>query len=471
MGIVKNLNLVRPRKSRVKFSRFYGIDNIYDGSVGGYNKAKYTYNFSYKDGALKNSVGLKSLYDKFTYDEKYHISAMYFYSRNDYESGKKDDRLVVCVDNGNLYECSASGGVFQLIEGLSFQKTPTATCYNYNGKDVLLLSSEEDGLIIYDGKDWQKVSDAPSITSMCIHSERLFITSGGVDGALWFSDDFDPTNWNVSLTEAGFIDLGEDRGEMLCVVPFGGHVYVFTSFGVSKITAYGDQTEFSVSHLLVSCGKILKNTIMLCGDCITFLASDGLYRFDGYNVVRVSDPWFSLVDTSPEWVKGCYYNGYAYYLLRFIVDGVHQSGILKIKPNGDDSEIIFVGVVSDIAVLKMDEDYKLLAYERMYGMICEFGEDYGFLDEPVKMEWISKESDFGVSAKKKMLSKVSFNANLPVKLTVTADGNERLFSLNPQNGACVVCPNIVGNTFSFKIVVQGVKAEISGLELEFSYYV
>lgn len=470
MGIVKNLNLVKPKKSRVAFRRFYGIDATYDGSVGGYNKANLAYNFSCKDGALKNSLGLKLLYDKYVYDGFYHIAAMYFYNRKDYEYDKKDDRIVICTDDGLVYDCSASGGIFQLIDGLFFNQTPIGVCYNYNGKDVLLLSSEEDGLVIYDGENWQKVEGAPPITSMCIHSERLFITSGGVDGALWFSDDFDPTNWNVSLSEAGFIDLGEDRGEMLCVLPLGGHVYVFSSFGVSRVTAYGDQTEFSVSHLLTSCGKILKNTIMSCGDCIMFFATDGLYRFDGYNAERVSDPWFGKVSTDAYFVKGRYYNGTAYYLLQFLHGDSYDNGVLTIKPNGSDGEIIFIGLISEICLLKTDEEYSLLAYERGAKSICEFAKDQGFCGEAVPMEWESKESDFGVSAKRKRLTEITFNSNLTVKLTVVADGKAYPFTVEPKNGKCVVKPNVYGNAFSFKIMVMGVKAEISGFELEFSYY-
>ena len=470
MGIVKKLNLVNPRKSRVKFNRFYGIDTTYDGSVGGYNKASYTYNLAYKDGALKSTLGLKDLYKTYPFDDKYHIASIYFYNRKDYEKGESDDRLVVCTDDGSVYDCPASGGDFQPIKGLSFSQQPTGVCYNYNGKDVIFLSSEKDGLIMYDGETWQKVDGAPPITSMCIHSERLFITSGGVDGALWFSDDFDPTNWNISLSEAGFIDLGNARGEMLCVLPLGSHLFVFTSFGVSRITAYGDQTEFSVSHLLVSCGKIFKNTVMHCGDCIMFFASDGLYRFDGYDAVRVSDPWFNLVDPNPDWVKGVYFNGYAYFLLNFIVDGKSQSGVLMTKPNGSDSVILLVGMVSEIAVVKSDDEYKLLAYERLYRCICECKEGEGFCGDEIDMAWHSKRSDFGISAKIKRLTEVSLNSNLPLKLTVEADGKESCYSLIPKRGKCVVKPNIYGNEFAFKIEVAGVEVEISGLELEFSYY-
>ena len=395
---------------------------------------------------------------------------MYFYNRKNYEKGESDDRIIVCTDDGEVYTCPAKGGEFQPIAGLYFTQQPDGVCYNYNGKDVIFLSSEKDGLIVYDGESWQRVEGAPPITSMCIHSERLFITSGGVDGALWFSDDFDPTNWTVSLSEAGFIDLGKDRGEMLCVLPLGSHLFVFTSFGVSRVTAYGDQTEFSVSHLLVSCGKIYKHTVMHCGDCIMFFASDGLYRFDGYNAVRVSDPWFNLVDPNPDWVKGVYFNGYAYFLLNFIIDGEYESGVLMVKPNGSDSVILLMGMVSDIAVVKSDDEYKLLAYERLYRSICECKENEGYFGKKLAMAWHSKRSDFGVSAKIKRLTEISFNSNLPVDLVVEADGKEYAYALNPKKGKCVVKPNIYGNEFAFIIKVLGVKAEISGFEIEFSYY-
>ena len=470
MGFVKRLRLKNPRKARVEFGRFYGVDLRSDGEVAGYNRAEMSYNCSVLDGSIKTSLGVKSLNDKYISPNDEKLASIYYFRHCDYQTGVRDDRIIAYADSGNMYEVPSEGGAFIKIEGLNFNNRPIGVCYNYNSKDVIIFSAENEGIKIYDGVGVTVISDAPSVTSMCVHSERLFVTSGGVDGALWFSDDFDPTNWNVSLNEAGFIDMSDDRGEMICAVAFGGYVYVFRSYGVSRVSAYGDQTEFSVSHLLVSCGKIIKNTITVCGDCIMFFASDGLYRFDGYNAVKISEPWFNLVDTSPDWVKGVYYNGYAYYLLKFSVGGSMDRGILRINPSGTDYQFIYVAILIDIAVMGGEDFYKLFALERMTRCIGEVCKGGGWGGEPLPTAWKSKETDFGITAGEKTLKKMSFYATAPVTITIYADGEESVYSVTEFKKRCQIYPNVKGSKFSFLIKFREVEAEVSGLTLDFTYY-
>ena len=470
MGFVGELKLKKPRRAVVNFGRFYGVDHRVDGDVSGFNRADMCFNFSCKDGTLKTTFGLKNVNDKFTLPDYAIIDSLYYFRRNDYENGVNDDRLIAYATSGKMYTAPASGGELTLIEGLTFNKKPIGVCYNYNSKDVIIFSAEGEGIKIYDGNTVTVVSDCPSVTSMCVHSERLFITSGGVDGALWFSDDFDPTNWNVSLTEAGFIDMSDERGEMLCAVAFGGHVYVFRSYGVSRVTAYGDQSDFSVSHLLVSCGKICKNTIIVCGDCILFFASDGLYRFDGYTAVRISDPWFANAKTDFDWLKGVYFNGYAYYIIKFKVRNEYYAGVFAITPDGSDYAYTNIASILDLTVLSGENIYKLYAIERLKFGFFEVAKGAGWDGDNVHMEWWSKESDFGVKGRQKRLKRVSFYANSPIKLTVTVNGEDHVFNLTPRNGLCETKMNIKGERFQIKFYSFGLDTEISAPELEFTYY-
>ena len=470
MGLVRNLKLRRPRRARVELGRFYNVDHRVDGDVGAFNRANLCYNFSCKDGTLKTSFGLKNMQSTYKVPNNDLINAVYFYKHNDYVNGVNDDRIIAYGTSGDMYTVSVNGGNYVKIEGLHFSKKPIGVCYNYNSKDVIIFSVEGEGIKIYDGQSVVSVPDAPSVTSMCIHNERLFITSGGVDGALWFSDDFDPTNWNVSLTEAGFIDMSDDRGEMLEIVAFGGYVYVFRDYGVSKVTAYGDQSEFSVSHLLVSCGKICKNTIIVCGDCILFFASDGLYRLDGYTAVKISEPWFDNVETTKNWVKGVYYNGYAYYLISVKINTGLQRGILAIKPDGSDYEFSLIAQITDISVMNGQNIYKLFAVERMKMGVFDVEKGAGWDGDNIFMEWQGKETDFGIKAKFKRLDKVKFFSNSPVRLTVVCDGEENVYELTPNNGVCEACTWLKGERFALKFYAAGVDVEISAVELEFQYY-
>lgn len=55
---------------------------------------------------------------------------------------------------------------------------------------------------------------------MTMHYERLFATTSTDKYTLYFSDDLDPTNWNENITEGGFIQMLDERGELLKVISF-----------------------------------------------------------------------------------------------------------------------------------------------------------------------------------------------------------------------------------------------------------
>ena len=83
------------------------------------------------------------------------------------------------------------------------------TNYNYNGKDMLFLSSEVDPLFVIDDGTPSVLTAAPKFSSITIHNERVFGSVNGNKSQVWFSDDFQPTSWKVSPDEAGFINFSE----------------------------------------------------------------------------------------------------------------------------------------------------------------------------------------------------------------------------------------------------------------------
>ena len=83
---------------------------------------------------------------------------------------------------------------------------------------------------------------------------------------------------------------------------------------------------------------------------------------------------------------------------------------------------------------------------------------------------MSPGSDFGIKAKSKMLEKIKFFSNSPVRLTVVADGKDNVFELSPKNGVCEAYTRLKGERFILKFYALGVDVEISAVELEFLYY-
>ena len=333
--MIKNLKVPTVSKKKFTLSSFSGqIDGSLDNEVKGDFALDYAFNFSAKDGTLKCDDGLKLLTidnKGLSFSDGVKAEIIFYYNRFDTINKKKDDRIVAYANDGGIYSLKLydDSTNFTKIEGITFTEKPSFLSYKSYDDDVLLLSTKKDGLYILNGDEITFVDGAPSITSMCIHSERLFITTDSDENTVWFSDDFDLTNWFVSLDEAGYITLADSRGKMLQVFSFLNYLFVFREYGISRITAYGSQEDFSVDNLYSGHGKIYKNSITFCGNSIIFLASDGVYKFNGVECVKTLkefDNYLKGVDNFD--CFGIYFDGELKLSLNAKIDGKIQKIIL-----------------------------------------------------------------------------------------------------------------------------------------------
>ena len=457
---------VTPYKRKISLSPICGFNDEVSGENGGYRYADEMQNFRVERGKLVTGEGVKFLDSEFVTPNSV-AERVYFYRRFDPAVGNDDRVIVYCLDK-KLYECSVSGGTFTEIPNITLAEPPEAECYNFNGTDVIIFSKSGGGIYIYDGTTTTAVNDAPIITSMCFHNERLFVTTGGADNALWFSDDFDPTNWNVSLTEAGFIDLNDFRGDMKRVVSFGDYLYVFRTFGITRITAYSDQRLFSAANVFQSSGKIYEKSITVCGNCILFMASDGLYRFDGVSATKISGKLSDYLVPEFDEVKGQYYNGYAYMLVLTKSGDTSLRQVLRIDPKTSDASFMTVAL-KDLTLISSEKKYALLGVAYGYSEICEVCPECKFLGNNPKILWRNKESDFDLPSVK-TLTKVTLYVDKPIKLRVIADGVKHEYELEGSTLPTVVKPNIRGVKFCLE--VEGTKSGtvISEPTIETEYY-
>ncbi len=270
----------RPRY-RKSVGRFTGIDIKHDESVVGFSAAAECYNYDFSSGALRGGYGISS----YLYVPQ---SAKRFWVYRYYseEAGKYVDQYIFQMSNGMLRYYDPVYKGFRYLSGFTYGDMD-ALNYRLNSKDVLLMSPAGGKLHVWDGDRFSEQESAPIISSMALHFERLFVTSPTEPTKVFFSDDLDPTNWSTNPGEGGFIELLDERGELTKVVSFGGYLYIFREHGISRVSASGSQSEFSVVGLYVSAGRIFPSSIVKCGGLIMFMASDGMYAFDGYECHRV----------------------------------------------------------------------------------------------------------------------------------------------------------------------------------------
>ena len=267
-----------PSSARTLRIGFKGMRTTVDESVMDWDYSPAVYNFRIENGALTGGLGLTeakgfhaTLPDmRRTYPalpDGAEVKRIFHYRRRD--QGGYDDRLVVQTSSGAVYYTSVfESDTWHAVADYTLAGDAAAVCYNYGGKDVLLMCSPESPFAVLDDGTVKEVLSAPRFSSVTVHNERVYGTVSGADKQLWFSDDFDPENWNVSGEEGGYITFSDECGDALMTVSFLGYLYIFREHGIYRLTAYGDQSDFSLKKLFTATGRIYKDTIVLCGDRI-----------------------------------------------------------------------------------------------------------------------------------------------------------------------------------------------------------
>lgn len=390
-----------------------GVNNILDSSVLSEGSAKYCKNFAFSSGALTDGYGLESQ-DFYPY----RTVKVWDFERFDFDSGEYITHKMCCNSYGAVY--FYYDGLWWSLVNISLDQPPLVLVYRLYGVDTLFLITP-NCMVTWDGTSIaQVVEDAPSITTFAVHYERMFATTTGESNSIYFSDDLDLTNWSETLTEGGFIQLIDERGKLLKVVSYLNYIYIFREYGISRLTAYADQSDFTVVNLYMSGGRIYSGSISACGDEITLLCSDGLFTFDGYSMTKILDNIKFL--PSPNAVS--YYADGKYYLA-CRVDGDDTE-------SEDNSSLLVYDVISGEYVISgvaleyisgTEEGVFGGTYDGQVGLIKKCGK---LFDDVTDKVWQSGDMMFGMP-EFKTLSQVSFSSDSAVSLIVTADGVTHTF--------------------------------------------
>ena len=485
----KTKNITYRKYSYASFAN--GIKSDYDEKLLPIKYATSTYNFCYQNGALRTGLGIEDLklsYTKENRDLKNLVElpegvkarGIFIYNYFNHDLNRKHDFLIVYGSDNDLYATFLYGDAGNFIKfNQHFSSCPMFLNYNINGVDCLIIITEKEGMYIWDSiNNLVKVEDAPNMTSVCMHYERLYATIGGESKSIYFSDDLDPTNWAQSMNEGGFINLVDERGTSNKIVSFNDCLYVFREFGIDKIIAYADQSEFQVIPLFTSSTRIYTDTIRICGDRIIFLATDGIYYFSGLSTVKYNLNINNLFEKDyNDNAKGAYYNGKYYlackldfeddevvgcesenYLNNVLLELDIKTGDLNIlrgydirilqSVNSQIEGLLFVGIM-------VDGEVKL-------GQLSKDGKVFGI---PTRKVWKSPKSSFGINQDFKLLKSLSITSKSDIKIIIRADSQIKIFYINGSEKINTIHPNIKAKEFAIDFVCEKDDANISNPQI------
>ena len=466
MAVMKIPSAARYRK---RVGAFGDMDVKHDQSVLKFNTAARCYNFDFSSGALRAGYGTEINPVVPEEAQRYWIYRYYSDKTEGYV-----DQYVYQDKYGRLKLFDGITKEILFISGRAFAPMQ-ALNYRLNGKDVLLLSCEEQKLMSWNGSRLNEYEDSPLISSMALHYERLFVTSPTEPTKVFFSDDLDPTNWAISGEEGGFIELLDERGELVSVQSFGNYLYIFREHGISRVTAFGDQSEFSVVNLFVTAGRIFPTSISKCGSGIMFLASDGLYMFDGYDCTRVFTNLDGLIVPDDN-CAAVFFNG-KYYLscaMNFCDGrtvgceaGEHNVNGLLICDVATGEYSVTRGV--DISFMNactfLGEDFLMCCDGGVGCVITRCGGRRGV---PLDRLWQSPETDFSAPDLTKSVRELYIKTQTPCVVTLRSDRKTKRIEV--KSGDRRVRVNFNAKRLSLAVETDGADCDIKAPTLIYSSY-
>ncbi len=403
------------RRARLLIPDFRsGLDSVTDEAASNVNYAAELYNFDVSSGALTDGYGLSGDIGL------ENVVSVWIYRLNG-ENGVKDILMYSDADGSVHYSADGQTGT---LDGVAFTAPVQAVNYKLNGDEVVIMCSSADDMAVWHyGDAPYTVAGSPRVTSMTLHYERLFVTTEGERNTVYFSDDLDPTNWSLDLSGGGFIELSDELGRLNKVVSYLNYVFVFRDYGISRLTAYADQTEFSVSNLFVSSGRIYPETVTLCGDRILFLADDGMYAFDGISTSRILPKLAGCFDGGSP--AAAYYGGKYYLAARLRTDGgtvgceegtFVNNGLIVYSP-ADGSACICRG-------------YDVSAFARLTPYAVSGGRVYSVTKNNVlPKRWRVPQTDLGNPDSVKEITAAVIEKEGAVTVTVTTERGSKTLSL------------------------------------------
>ena len=474
-----------------------GINTEIDENSLPFKFAKISYNYKFNRGALETGIGFDDLYlpkshdinpemrkmvlDEGEYEEINKIWLFPFYNTF---GNYRDHMLVLSKDNMVVYSrlIAIDPGFANVgyMGNLFFTSIPNAIYYNIDGEDIMLITSVTDGMYVFHPTQYREIiTDAPKIISICRHYERVFAIEEGKRNKLIFSANLDPTNWNVGLDDAGYIEIIDDRGGLEKVVSFNDYVYIFKEYGITRLSAYGDQTEFSLSNVFASSGKIYSDSVCVCGDRIMFLARDGIYSFNGYTATKLSLNIESLFEENNDNCCSAYHNGKYYlgcrlnfndnetigcegyingYINNALVEYDLKTGEINLFRGMDLKWLLSIEyeTINKLAVLFNNE------HKKRIGEMNQSGKIFG---SPLKKVWTSSYSNLGYPDKIKKIEKVSLISKKDCKIKIVTDNDKKLFDIKGKETTSVIYPNLKGEMFQFSIETDDSMAHISCPEI------
>ena len=479
---------------KVKLSNFQnGVDVKTEQNILPLNIARKTFNYNFNSGALTSGLGFCDL----TFPINNGIKTMsipedvtgiknFWVFKYFDENLKIYEPVLVFYTSENKFFWAAiktTDDNFYEMYDFVFEAEPVAITMDIGGENKIVFcsNSSNDKLTTWDGTNLpESFPNTPQINTLALHANRLFATVGDMKNELWFSDETNPCNWNVSEFDGGYIKINDERGTLNNVISYKNYLYIIREFGISRVSGYGEQTDFTVKHMALSNSRIYEKSAVLCGDVIIMLCKDGLYSFDGLNLSKINVGFSDMLTKSDNTnAVGGFLDGKYYLACRLnfeddlvmgceAFDGYVNNSLIEMDINTGEY-LILRGV--DICAFRPVHDEnisKLVAcFKTQYkNKLGELTHDGVVFNNPTKKVWTSPKTDLGYPDKTKVLRNLFLNSKEDIVIEFDADGVKHSVAVKGSDKPIKVPLSFKAEIFSVTFISETENCNISNPQLE-----
>ena len=459
------------------------------------NQAKNCYNLKIEEGHLIQGNGLTELellcegdtteFTKKFIDMGFEIIRVWRYKYFSTIINKTNYALIIYASDKKLYYSPlfAYTDEFYQVPDVQFNSIPTALNFRAGGKEVIGFCSPTDEFVVWNCDEQPYITEGlPKFSCICLHNGRLFAIDSAETNVVKYSSLLNPLDWssNQTSTSGGSIELNDFKGDLKNIISFLDNIYVFSDFGISKISSFLGNSNFGVSNVYTTSFKIFCNTACVCGDNILFLTEDGMYKFDGFNVTKLESSFSHLIkNTTQENAISSFFEG-KYFVACSLTFGDGKFVGVEKSGNYQNNALIEYDINScsysitrgvDVCWLLSVKDLKLsklFACLRSSHKMYQVDSSGLFGTEPLEKSWQGGKINFGNFDKYKILKEVYLTSLYPCFLKVETETGTQIYNIKKNKQMQRVRINKRGKYFGIEFYSNNPQVYLSNPQFLFS---
>lgn len=393
-------------------------------------------------------------------------------------TGATGEQLFIIQDNaGTLFLVSRDETLGIQFTKLAYTLENTAfglhyVNYKIDNTDVCIFSDGgyTNAPLQWDGTTLSILTDVPAdigMRGLALSEERIWALGVySMPNMIYFSDDYDPKNWNASYSEGGAISLETwDNTHCNVIVCAFDDVFIFKENSIWRITG-SDPSDFAINQIFAPEGTKFFKGVVFAGDMIFYMGKRGIYALDGNMSQKISSRINGYIhDANHGDFKAFQYNTIVnavsdlnklYFMCRVDTDVFHTYVYDKEKNHFD----VWSGIIGD-KVCHRFSDYNRIDNQEVDIYFISATKDIFVLGgdddngDNIDAYWYTPWMDMGLPGSTKIVSEIYITAlqltDGDIKITLYSGSSDKNYSIATESGI---------NTYKKKIKIKGDKIKL-----------